>query len=111
MHDPADRNTAAGRFMEMMLLGAKAYEWEEAGEKVRTKLRMRAEKGLWNGGQVPYGFSCDASRMLQSGPKMAKLIPQFFQVYVDTRTDFVVRDWLKADTFRLPKAERCGRPA
>ena len=50
LHDPADRNTASGRFLEMMLVGAKAYDREQTGEKVRIKMRMRAEKGLCNGG-------------------------------------------------------------
>ncbi|MDQ3815424.1 MAG: recombinase family protein, partial [Armatimonadota bacterium] len=59
LHDPADRNTASGRFLEMMLVGAKAYEREQTGEKVRTKMRMRAEKGMWNGGLVPFGFLRD----------------------------------------------------
>jgi len=56
LHDPADRNTASGRFMEMMLVGAKAYEREQTGEKVSIKMRMRTEKGMWNGGHVPFGF-------------------------------------------------------
>lgn len=45
-----DRATASGRFMEMMLVAAKTYERQQTGEKVRSKLRLRREKGMWNGG-------------------------------------------------------------
>ncbi len=48
LHDPTDRRTASRRFLETMLVAAKTYEREQTGEKVRTKMRMRAEKGLWN---------------------------------------------------------------
>ena len=57
IHDPADRNTAAGRLFESMLVTIKTFENEQIGEKVRTKMRMRAEKGMWNGGFVPFGLS------------------------------------------------------
>ena len=102
LHDPADRNTASGRFMEMMLVGAKAYEREQTGEKVSIKMRMRAEKGMWNGGQVPFGFVRGADHILSPDPERAKLIVQIFQTYVEGASDFLVRDWLKAHQILAP---------
>jgi site-specific DNA recombinase len=103
LHDPTDRHTASGRFLETMLVAAKTYEREQTGEKVRTKLRMRAEKGLWNGGLVPFGFLCDAKeKTLFPDPEKAPVVRQLFEVYVETRSDFAVRDWLKRHQIPAP---------
>ncbi|MBV9467660.1 MAG: recombinase family protein, partial [Abitibacteriaceae bacterium] len=101
LHDRADRATASGRFMETMLVAAKTYEREQTGEKVRSKMRMRAEKGMWNGGLVPFGFYLDTqTHVMYPDPDKADLVTQMFQTYVDTRSDCAVRDWLRAH--RIP---------
>lgn len=106
LHDPTDRHTASGRFMETMLVAAKTYEREQTGEKVRTKMRMRAEKGMWNGGLVPFGFVKDPqSHILMPDPKTAPLVGQLFQVYVEKRSDFAVRDWLKQRQIPAPRGK------
>ncbi len=108
LHDPTDRHTASGRFLETMLVAAKTYEREQTGEKVRTKMRMRAEKGMWNGGLVPFGFQRDPqTQVLVADESKKSVLRQIFQVYVDTQSDFAVRDWLKAHNISAPlgKAE------
>ncbi len=103
LHDPTDRHTASGRFMETLLVAAKTYEREQTGEKVRTKMQMRAEKGMWNGGYVPFGFRRqDQTQVLLPDEEMTSLVQQLFQVYVETRSDFAVRDWLKARQIPAP---------
>jgi site-specific DNA recombinase len=103
LHDPTDRHTASGRFLETMLVAAKTYEREQTGEKVRTKMRMRAEKGMWNGGLVPFGFvRDDQTHVLSPDRDKESLVEQLFQVYVETRSDFAVRDWLKQRQIPAP---------
>jgi len=103
LHDPADTRTAAGRFMESMIVAAKTYERDQTSEKVRTKMRMRLEKGLHQGGLVPFGFLCDPeTKLLRPDPERVKVVEQLFQVYVDTQSDFAVRDWLKAHGIAAP---------
>ena len=97
LHDPTDTKTAAGRFMESMLVAAKTYEREQTSEKVRSKMRMRAEKGMWNGGPIPFGFvQVDESRTIAPDPEKKTVLNEMFRVYVETGSDFKVRDWLKA---------------
>ncbi|MDQ3813393.1 MAG: recombinase family protein [Armatimonadota bacterium] len=109
LHDPTDRRTASGRFLETMLVAAKTYEREQTGEKVRTKMRMRAEKGMWNGGLIPFGFCVDTeSQLYYPDPDKKNIVLQLFQTYVDTRSDFAVRDWLKHTRCRRPTASRYG---
>ena len=103
LHDPTDTTTAAGRFMECMLVAAKTYEREQTGEKVRNKMRMRLEKGMHQGGIVPFGFKMDAeTKILTPDPEKVSTLDQLFQVYVETRSDFAVRDWLKAHQIPAP---------
>ncbi len=97
LHDPTDRNTASGRFLETMLVAAKTYEREQTAEKVRTKMRMRTEKGLWNGGLVPFGFRRDPqTQAILVDEALKPTLQRMFEIYVEERTDFAVRDWLKA---------------
>ncbi len=107
LHDPTDRHTASGRFLETMLVAAKTYEREQTGEKVRTKHRMRSEKGMWNGGHVPFGFLRDPqSHGLQPDPEKVAVVRQIFQIYTETRSDFLVRDWLKQRQIPAPQGNR-----
>ena len=104
LHDPADTRTAAGRFMESMIVAAKTYERDQTSEKVRTKMRMRLEKGLHQGGLVPFGFLCDAeTKLLTPDPKKLGVLRQVFEHYIDTRSDFAVRDWLHAHQVLSPR--------
>ena len=103
LHAPTDRHTASGRFMEMLLVAAKTYEREQTGEKVHTKMQMRAEKGLWNGGYVPFGFRREEpTHVMLPDESMTTLVQQLFQTYVETRSDFAVRDWLQARKIAAP---------
>jgi site-specific DNA recombinase len=110
IHDATNTRTAAGRFMESMLVAAKTYDREQTGEKVRTKMRMRLEKGLHQGGLVPFGFVCDpATKLLSPNPEQVSVLQQVFQVYVDTASDFAVRDWLKVHHIPSPRDEAVWR--
>lgn len=106
LHDRADRATASGRFMEMMLVAAKTYEREQTGEKVRSKLRMRAEKEMWNGGIVPFGFVCDPqTQVISPDPARQELVLRLFTLYGETSSDHAVRDWLKAHHVPAPNGK------
>ncbi len=105
LHDAADTRTAAGRFMESMIVAAKTYERDQTSEKVRTKMRMRLEKGLHQGGLVPFGFTCDPiTKLLRPDPEKIPVVQSIFEVYVESESDFAVRDWLKAHGVLSPRA-------
>jgi DNA invertase Pin-like site-specific DNA recombinase len=107
LHDPADRETASGRFLESVLVAAKAYDREQTGEKVSQKLRMRAEKGMFNGGSVPFGFMQDPNtQKLLPNPVNAPVVHKIFEVYVATASDNQVREWLQTHQILSP----LGRP-
>lgn len=104
LHDPTDTKTAAGRFMESMLVAAKTYEREQTSEKVRSKMRMRAEKGMWNGGPIPFGFKqVDNARTIAPDKETASILREMFRIYTETGSDFKVRDWLQ--THQIPSRD------
>jgi site-specific DNA recombinase len=106
IHDPTDRNTASGRLLESMLVTIKTFENEQIAEKVQTKMRQRAEKGLWNGGHVPFAFSRDyEKKTIVPDKEKAKIVEQMLRVYVDSRSDFKVRDWLRAQHIPSPTGQ------
>lgn len=90
--------------MESMLIAAKTYDREQTSEKVRTKLRMRSEKGLHNGGVVPFAFKAlEGTVELVPDPKRVSVLEQMFKIYIERRSDFAVRDWLKAHRIPSPR--------
>ena len=98
LHDTTDTKTASGRFMESMLVAAKTYEREQTSEKVRFKMRMRAEKGMWNGGPIPFGFITGGeNQTIVPDPEKKTVLNEMFRVYNETHTDYKVRDWLQAN--------------
>lgn len=110
LHDPADTKTAAGRFMESMIVAAKTYERDQTSEKVRIKMRMRQEKGLHQGGLVPFGFLCDPeTKMLSPDPEKLAIVEGMFRTYTENRSDFTVRDWLKSHQIPSPRGESVWR--
>lgn len=104
LHDSADRNTAAGRFMESVVIAAKTYEREQTAEKVSLKMTMRAEKGMYSNGKTPFAFLKDPStHILLPNPEQVPILRQIFEIYVRTQSDFAVRDWLRNQGIASPK--------
>jgi len=70
-------------------------------------MRQRAEKGLWNGGHTPFGFVRDFERKaIIPDAEQVQIVESIFRVYIDTSSEFKVRDWLKAHQIASPT----GRP-
>ncbi len=51
--------TPLGRFKNNILVSAAEYERLNTAEKTRAKMQEQAKRGLWNGGNVPYGYDYD----------------------------------------------------
>lgn len=51
-----DTSTPAGRLLRNIMLTFVQFERELASERTKDKLLERAKKGMWNGGNVPFGY-------------------------------------------------------
>lgn len=71
--------TAMGRFNNNMRANLAEYHRLDTAEKVRVKMRLQAERGIWNCGQVPFGYDYDLkSKVLSPHPVEAPIVRRIF---------------------------------
>ena len=68
-----DTSTPAGRLLRNIMLTFAQFERELTSERTRDKLLERANKGMWNGGNIPYGYAARDKRLVPDGQKTQKL--------------------------------------
>ncbi|HNP29022.1 MAG TPA: recombinase family protein [Nitrospirales bacterium] len=75
-----DTKSPMGRLMRNILLDFAQFEREMAADRTRDKMQQRAEKGMWNGGIVPYGYSVEAKQLIIHSKESARIrfIFQYF---------------------------------
>ena len=78
-----DTSDSAGNLMLNILLSFAQYERELTMERTATKMKARAEKGLWNGGWVPLGYDYTAEQqLLVPNPQEAKVVRKVFDLVI-----------------------------
>lgn len=80
-----DTSAPAGNLMLNVLLSFAQFERETTAERTAAKMRARAQKGLWNGGYVPYGYAYDRSQQLllpdgDEAPIVARVFREFVRL-------------------------------
>jgi DNA invertase Pin-like site-specific DNA recombinase len=68
-----DTSTPAGRLLRNIMLTFAQFERELTSERTRDKLLERANKGMWNGGNIPFGYLARDKRLVPDGQKTQKL--------------------------------------
>jgi len=72
--------TAMGRFNNNMRANLAEYHRLDTAEKVRVKMRLQAERGIWNCGQIPFGYDYDLkSKVLSPHPTEAPIIRRIYE--------------------------------
>ncbi len=79
-----DTSTATGRAMLKITLVFAELERERTGERTRSTLLTRAQKGLWNGRQV-LGYDLDPNDKgtLKVNAEEAELVAEIFRTYLE----------------------------
>ncbi len=72
--------TSMGRLTLNMLLSFAQFEREVTAERIRDKIAASKRKGLWMGGNVPFGYEADG-RTLKINPAEAKVVRQLYALY------------------------------
>jgi hypothetical protein len=78
-----DTSTPSGRLLRNIMLTFAQFERELTSERTRDKLLERAQKGMWNGGGVPFGYKVVDKRLVSDEQKSQKL-KQIFAIFVET---------------------------
>jgi len=72
--------TAMGRFNNNMRANLAEYHRLDTAEKVRVKMRLQAERGMWNAGQIPYGYDYDReTQTLRPNAAEAEIVRRVYE--------------------------------
>ena len=75
-----------GILLESVLEGMAEYYSAELAEKVTRGMKENALKGLWNGGNVPFGYVINNERKLDIDPQAAPVVQEIFKLSNDGKT-------------------------
>ena len=65
--------TSMGRFTLNILLSFAQFEREVIAERVRDKIRASQQKGMWMGGNVPFGYRVENRKLVVNEPDATTL--------------------------------------
>lgn len=83
--------TSMGRLTLNMLLSFAQFEREVTAERIRDKIAASKRKGLWMGGNVPFGYDADG-RTLKINAAEATVIRRIYALYRAEGSILVVRE-------------------
>ncbi len=75
-----DTSTAVGNLGLNMLLSVAQFERDIASDRIRDKLQQRAQKGMWHGGTLPYGYG-NVDKKLIINHQEAERLRFIYQMY------------------------------
>ena len=89
-----DTSTPAGRLLRNIMLTFAQFERELTSERTKDKLLERVKKGMWNGGNPPFGYERKDKKLIIN-KKEAGIVRMIFEKYVETRSINRIYDFLK----------------
>ncbi|MBL7131051.1 MAG: recombinase family protein [Candidatus Omnitrophica bacterium] len=92
-----DTSTPSGRLLRNIMLTFAQFERELTSERTRDKLLERAQKGMWNGGFVPFGYKAVNKRLVPDEEKFQRL-KRIFEIFAERGS--------LAKTYQLLKDQR-----
>ena len=94
-----DTQSAMGRLLRNVLCDFAQFEREMIADRTRDKMQQRAQKGFWNGGIPPYGYTKSAKKLIVD-PVEAGRVKFMFERFrhrpslAALRDELHQRDWL-----------------
>lgn len=82
-------STSMGRMVMNLLMTFAQFEREMTIERVRDKIHATRKKGIWSGGQVPYGYKSSDRRLIPD-PETAPNVQKIFEWYLELGTPKLV---------------------
>jgi len=77
-----DTSTPSGRLLRNIMLTFAQFERELSSERTRDKMVQRHQKGMWNGGTLPFGYKVENKKLLID-EEQAKLVRRLYGAYLD----------------------------
>jgi site-specific DNA recombinase len=76
-----DTTTPSGRLLRNIILTFSQFERELTSERTKDKMLQRAQKGMWNGGIVPFGYKA-VDKKLIIDKKRAEIVRDIYNSYI-----------------------------
>ncbi|MCK4966249.1 recombinase family protein, partial [bacterium] len=89
-----DTSTPSGRLLRNIMLTFAQFERELVSERTRDKMLQRADKGMWNGGLIPFGYKTEDKKLVIKKAD-AKIVKEVFGTYIESRSIAKVYNDLK----------------
>lgn len=99
---------AGGRLYRNIMMSYAQFYSEALAQRVMIGLRVNAEKGLMNGGLVPFGYKL-VDKKLEIDENTAPYVKRVFQMYADGQKCIDIIDYLNAHGLRTAKGYEFGR--
>ncbi len=91
--------TSMGRLTLNVLLSFAQFEREVTGERIRDKIAASRRKGMWMGGNVPFGYDLQNHRLI-SNSQEAKTVRLIFECYLRLGTVRLLKQRLDGENVR-----------
>lgn len=88
--------TSMGRLTLNVLLSFAQFEREVTAERIRDKIAASKKKGMWMGGNVPFGYRVE-NRKLLANESEAPIVRHLFERYLDLKSVRALADEAKAN--------------
>ncbi len=89
-----DTSTPSGRLLRNIMLTFAQFERELASERTKDKMLQRANKGMWNGGIVPYGYKVENKKLVINEDEV-RIVRKIFESYITSGSVAKVYNELK----------------
>lgn len=85
LREQFDTTTASGEMVLFMLANIAQFERKQTSERISANFNARAERGLFNGGCVPFGYELDPEKNghLRIVESEAEVVRQAYRVFLE----------------------------
>ena len=105
-----DTSTPSGRLLRNIMLTFAQFERELASERTKDKMLQRAQKGMWNGGIVPFGYKSENKKLIIN-EKEAQIVRDIFETYVTSNSTSKIYDEMKDKDIRNREGQHFSKSA
>jgi len=76
-----DTSTPSGRLLRNIMLTFAQFERELISERTKDKMIQRAQKGMWNGGTVAFGYKSENKKLIINNSE-GKIVQKIYKQYI-----------------------------
>ena len=110
LRESFETDTAAGEMVLYSIANIAQFERRQVSERVKANFNVRAKRGLFNGGAVPFGYALlpDRPGFLAVNEPQAAVVRQAFEVFLEVGTLSRSAKHLNSTGYRLEKLVQGG---